>query len=170
MDKSIYKNISDIVIQFIKLNHEHNLIWNRNSNFSAEIFNEAGFDIDDWSWYDGHLVVLRSKQYPEIKVVYAACANGYEFSTDEILVCVHEGSPLNPSTSKTKQDLQSVSVVCGWKEKDCEADISELLPKMSNEFQDLVSSLRDLQLSFVGEDEQYYCEVFTHDDINPLEF
>lgn len=149
MNKSIYAVLMAIIRQYMDLEASNNLCWGGNFDdgpcFQKTLFNECGYDIEDWSWYDGPIVKLNHKEYPEIYASYAACANTYafhvDFTGDEVYinVCIEEV-------------LKSTGVInvlhADQNKRNSHTNITSLLPRYSPEFNDLVKELKEWNLSF----------------------
>lgn len=94
MKKIVYSDLFAILKQFMEISTKNNLVWG-NEEYSTILYKEAGYEVIDWSWYDGPIIKLKSTQFSDIEINYAACASSYCFSTDYITFIVYETPKLN---------------------------------------------------------------------------
>lgn len=74
----------EVLCQFMDIEVSNNLIWGHPEEFTSRVLLECGYEVTDWSWYDGHLVSCKTP-YPELIVQYTACSSGYYFITGDEL-------------------------------------------------------------------------------------
>lgn len=114
MDKTLYPKIVEILWQFMDLEVSNNLIWGHPKEYSTQLFKECGYEVNDWSWYDGHIVACSSTEYPQLTVNYAACANSYcifsEEPLDYINVQIEEVGKLASEEKRSKINFDKIAV------------------------------------------------------------
>ena len=114
MDKSLYYKIIEVLYQFMDLEVQNNLIWGHPKEYSTQLFKECGYEITDWSWYDGPIVTLKCTEHPQLSVNYAACANSYCIVSEEpveyINVQVEEVPKLASEQKRSEYDFRNIQV------------------------------------------------------------
>lgn len=170
MDKTIYPKIIEILWQFMDLEVSNNLIWNHPKEFSTQMLKECGYEITDWSWYDGHIVSCNCTEHPQLSINYAACANSYcifsEEPLDYINVQVEEVGKLASEQKRSKVDFNKITVnqQLGDKPHDYqEIDITNISP----EFDNFIKELFKWQKSFdKSEDFDYSITIYIGKAVN----
>lgn len=149
MDKTLYYKIIEVLHQFMDLEVSNNLIWGQSEKYSTALFESCGYVVEDWSWYDGHILELKCTEYPEISIGYAGCADSYSIHCNDaeryINVQIEEVGKLSSKSKRSKHDFNCVEVRQKGKTKDY--DRIEI-PNPSPEFDSFVKQLFEWQKTF----------------------
>lgn len=170
MDKTLYPKIVEILYQFMDLEVSNNLIWGHPKEYSTQIFKECGYEVTDWSWYDGHIVSCSCTEYPQLSINYAACADSYcifsEDPQDYINVQIEEVGKLASTERRSKVNFNKI-VVRKQTIKDSHAHDEVDVVNPSPEFDLMITELFKWQKSFIkSEDFDYAITIYIGKEVN----
>lgn len=142
MNKKIYSQIVEILYQFMDLEISNNIIWCGNETYATTLLKECGYEVTDWSWYDGPIVQCNSTEYPDLKISYAACANSYcihcDIEENYINVQIEEVGKLASVEKRSNYDFDSIKV----KQQISSSDYDEIeIQDPSPEFNSFIKEL-----------------------------
>jgi|AGFS01.1.fsa_nt_gi hypothetical protein len=141
-----------------------NSIWGMNQEHATMLFDELGFPVKDWSWYDGHMVQLECTKKTFHMVTYVACAHIYSFNTDLFSINVIEVPHLASQETKNQYDFSKVELKALTLVDYSPTLSSEVNELVSDEFKMLIHKLNIWQNSFDRDpDCQYNVQIYFAD-------
>lgn len=158
--KELYPKILQILHQFMDLEVSNNLIWGQSKEYSIQLLKECGYEVTEWSWYDGPIVTAKCTEYPDFSINYAACANTYCIVTEEPLeylnIQIVEVGKLCSGHTRSQHNFSKISV-----RQQCTSDFDDSSTELthfvgSREFECFKLKLFDWQKSFDKTDEYDY--------------
>lgn len=141
-----YNHLAEVLYQFMDLESSNNLIWCGDIPFATLLFDECGFTVEDWSWYDGHIILFKSRHYNNITITYCASDSSFEFSNNIVRIKLKETPKLYIKKRRydestiiiTQNDVSTETVFCH----------TPKLSTFSTEFNNFISELNSWQSTF----------------------
>lgn len=167
MNSRIYKELTNIMYEFMDFEVQLGVIWTYTQSRATDLFENCGYFVSDWSWYDGHIVSLLSKQYSNIEIDYAACADSYTFSSTEfpgLAICIEEVPKIR--TEPSDHIFDRVPIYKVLENKPEEVHITNPTP----EFREFVQELYQWVMTFdKSEDLDYTVSIYVQENIEVTE-